>query len=77
MIPLPIQHKTEQKYIEVVDILDIYQEFCQKSDEACGKQCPKIHIGGDQLIRERFTGAKQNRVALYSQPQYAMKTCIL
>lgn len=63
VIPLPIQHRNEQKYCDVVEILDSYQELCENTYEACGKPCQKIHIGGDQLTRERFTGAKRLRAA--------------
>jgi hypothetical protein len=63
VIPLQIQHKNEQKYADVVDILDTYQDLGETLYQGSGLQVPQIHIGGDQLTRERFSGAKRLRAA--------------
>ncbi|XP_060563373.1 uncharacterized protein LOC132722819 [Ruditapes philippinarum] len=63
VIPLQIQHKIEQKYADVVDILDTYQDLGETLYQGSGLQVPQIHIGGDQLTRERFSGAKRLRAA--------------
>ncbi|WAR27510.1 hypothetical protein MAR_013214, partial [Mya arenaria] len=63
VIPLPILHNNEQKYAEVIDVLDSYQELCEAVYESAEKPLPKIHIGGDQLTSERFSGAKRLRAA--------------
>ncbi|WAR12562.1 LOW QUALITY PROTEIN: hypothetical protein MAR_026742 [Mya arenaria] len=57
VIPLPILHKNEQKYAEVIDVLDFYQELFYESAE---KPLPKVHIGGDQLTRERLKSCSTN-----------------
>ncbi|XP_053405511.1 uncharacterized protein LOC123528628 [Mercenaria mercenaria] len=69
VIPLPILHKNEQKYAEVVDILDSYQELCETTYEAAEKPLQEVHIGGDQLTRERFSGAKRLRAAALSETE--------
>ncbi|WAR07883.1 hypothetical protein MAR_017841, partial [Mya arenaria] len=63
VIPLQIQHKNEQKYADVVDILDTYQDLGETLYQGSGLQVPQIHIGGDQLTRERFSDAKRLRAA--------------
>ncbi|CAC5417451.1 unnamed protein product [Mytilus coruscus] len=64
VIPLETKPLNEQKYEDVVKILEHYEnvidELHQKAnvdlkDEDC------FHIGGDQLTRERFSGAKRLR----------------
>ena len=69
VVPLPILHKNEQKYAEVVDVLDSYQELCETTYEAAEKPLQKVHIGGDQLTRERFSGAKRLRAAALTETE--------
>ena len=59
VVLLDTLHKNEQKYAEVVDILDSYEQVI--SDTFEDLRDIKIHIGGDQLTRERFSGAKSLR----------------
>ena len=50
VIPLPVLFKNEQKYADVVDILDYYEEFVHDVYVKAGRETElKIHIGGDQL----------------------------
>lgn len=63
VIPLPVLHKNEQKYADVVEVLDSYQDICETVYRSAEKPLPKVHIGGDQLTRERFSGAKKLRAA--------------
>ena len=69
VIPLPVMHKNEQSYPEVVDILASYQEMCENTCKAAGKDIDKVHIGGDQLTRERFSGAKRLRAAALTETE--------
>lgn len=59
VVLLDTLYKNEQKYAEVVDILDSYEQVI--SDTFEDLRDIKIHIGGDQLTRERFSGAKSLR----------------
>ncbi|KAH3694232.1 hypothetical protein DPMN_081672 [Dreissena polymorpha] len=63
VIPLPVLHRNEQKYDEVVDILDFFEDFLTECYNSAGvdRGTIKTHIGGDQLTRERFSGAKRLR----------------
>ena len=59
VIPLPVLHFNEQKYDEVVQIMDYYEDFLDKCYTAADLDIgtKKVHIGGDQLTRDRFSGA--------------------
>lgn len=64
VVPLQVLDKNEQAYKDVVDILDYYEKVVTDVHEAADMdmQGGKCHIGGDQLTRERFSGAKCLRI---------------
>lgn len=61
VINLPIMFKNEQHIADVVDIMDEFEKILV--DVYGDKLNPsvQIHIGGDQLTRERFSSAKRIR----------------
>lgn len=65
-ILLPVQPLNEQYYTDVVKILDSYQEFVTEINEKSEISFNSIQIGGDQLTRERFSGAKTLRSGAYT-----------
>lgn len=74
VVPLPVLSKNEQCYTDVIQILDSYEETVAEIFKASGKVFDgktKVHIGGDQLTRERFSGAKRLRkVAITEEERF-------
>lgn len=60
VLPFNVVMKNEQKYSETVEILDSYEALLKKSYEKANVSFEhvKVHCGGDQMTRERFSGAK-------------------
>ncbi|XP_070581644.1 uncharacterized protein [Ptychodera flava] len=66
VIPLPVLVDcNEQNYNDAVRILDFYEDTVNDIYEQAGLSAndhASVHIGGDQLTRERFSGAKRLRI---------------
>ncbi len=64
VVSLPVLFKNEQKYEDVTDIMKMYEDEIQPVYHLAQKELngQQIHIGGDQLARERFSGAKRLRI---------------
>ena len=60
VLPLPVLMKNEQKYQDVVHILDHYQSLIDRASAGAGPEPGNlhVHIGCDQLTGEPFSGAK-------------------
>lgn len=63
VVTFPVLCKNEQSYAEVVDIMDSYEDHIVDIYRKANFNLDgvKVHIGGDQLTRERFSGAKRVR----------------
>lgn len=64
VVALPVLPFNEQKYADVVQILDHYEQYIEEIYQSAEVPLAKVHIGGDQLTRERFSGAKRLRALL-------------
>lgn len=64
VVALPVLPFNEQKYADVVQILEHYEQYIEEIYQSAEVPLAKVHIGGDQLTRERFSGAKRLRALL-------------
>jgi hypothetical protein len=76
VVPLPILHKNEQKYEDVMCIMDWYESLLSNIYLPCGIDIPKVQVGGDQLTRERLSGAKRLRATSPSENQRYMSPIV-
>lgn len=53
VVALPVLPFNEQKYADVVQILDHYEQYIEEIYQSAEVPLAKVHIGGDQLTRER------------------------
>lgn len=53
VVALPVLPFNEQKYADVVQILDHYEQYIKEIYQSAEVPLDKVHIGGDQLTRER------------------------
>ena len=62
VFPLPVLPHNEQYYQDVVKILEFYENLFQNMSANDEMTQRSLHIGGDQLTRERFSHAKNLRI---------------
>ena len=62
IVPLPVLPLNEQKYSDVVQILDHYEDTISHFFEEAASPVQKVHVGGDLLTRERFTAIQVQKV---------------
>lgn len=75
VVPLPTLPLNEQKYAEVVDILNSYKSTLSEIFTAAEQDVPNVHIGGDQLTREDFLVLKDFGLEEL-HPSRDLTTCI-
>ncbi len=62
VVPLPVLDYNENRYQDTVKILDCKENIITKIHKKRGDKPKKYQDGGDQLTRERFSGAKLLRL---------------
>lgn len=63
VVIFPVLCKNEQSYAEVLDIMDSYEDHIADIYRKANTNLDgvRVHIGGDQLTMEQFSGAKRVR----------------
>ena len=69
VVPLSLDPLNECSYIDDYQILRGYEDVVARTFANAGQSIRKVHIGGDQLTRERFSGAKTNMQGLNVPPE--------
>ncbi len=62
VVPLPVLNYNENCYQDDVKILDHFEDIIAKIHKARGDEPVAYHMGGDQLTRDRLSGAKLLRL---------------
>lgn len=65
VVALPVLPFNEQKYADVVQILDHYEQYIEEIYQSAEVPLAKVHIGGDQLTRERDLVVPKDYVLSY------------